>query len=546
MIAYFPQIYPDELLYSVFSRYFLHIGGMVYRSSAKNLFTDPSTKTDMEFVNQMTREAKQVLCKGSTWETILMEHTMFPYYARFLEVSQRKRAWEALLGMEGNYDNLLSIPKRKTKEKNYLRYCPICKERDRKVYGETYWHRKHQIYGVGFCMEHGCRLVESPVIRRGELRSCSGFRPAETDITDIHGIIPGTPDEKAFASYVSEVIDSPLSVEKEIPVTAFLNWKLSGTAYRSRRGEQRNLSLLFYGLVEKCHFQEGLTELWKMEKLLGGNRRNPLEICQLAYFLDIPIKELTAPTVPEHSPEELFDKKVAEMIKSGRSLNGISRELQVSSRTIRLTCARLGITAKGQKAPENKEIRAYKERLSMERTIWEKALRAYPTYSYTRLCQIQEYRPHLQWLRRNDKEWTDRHWPVGTSHKEKRQDWNKVDDDTLPLVREAIRQLQGKSGERPKRITAHAVEKLLGLPEKRIKLLPKCRTQIDTCQETQEEYWGRELIWAVHQLKREGKKVNYKQIRTLTNLTREYISSCLPLIYKTGDREVIEILEAME
>ena len=97
-----------------------------------------------------------------------------------------------------------------------------------------------------------------------------------------------------------------------------------------------------------------------------------------------------------------------------------------------------------------------------------------------------------------------------------------MDDDTLPLVREAIRQLQGKSGERPKRITAHAVEKLLGLPEKRIKLLPKCRTQIDTCQETQEEYWGRELIWAVHQLKREGKKVNYKQNRFLKRWNKNH------------------------
>ena len=32
---------------------------------------------------------------------------------------------------------------------------------DREKYGETYWHRKHQLPGVEICLEHRCRLENS-------------------------------------------------------------------------------------------------------------------------------------------------------------------------------------------------------------------------------------------------------------------------------------------------------------------------------------------------------------------------------------------------
>ena len=37
-IAYFPDIYEDELLYSLFARFYAHTGQMVYRDVAGMLF----------------------------------------------------------------------------------------------------------------------------------------------------------------------------------------------------------------------------------------------------------------------------------------------------------------------------------------------------------------------------------------------------------------------------------------------------------------------------------------------------------------------------
>lgn len=35
-----------------------------------------------------------------------------------------------------------------------IRYCPLCAQEDRKIYGEAYWHRLHQIPGVTACARH--------------------------------------------------------------------------------------------------------------------------------------------------------------------------------------------------------------------------------------------------------------------------------------------------------------------------------------------------------------------------------------------------------
>lgn len=41
-----------------------------------------------------------------------------------------------------------------------LKYCPDCIKADQKRYGESYWHREHQIPYMSICRKHGCRLKE--------------------------------------------------------------------------------------------------------------------------------------------------------------------------------------------------------------------------------------------------------------------------------------------------------------------------------------------------------------------------------------------------
>jgi hypothetical protein len=45
----------------------------------------------------------------------------------------------------------------------HLQFCKICAASDRHYYGEPYWRRLHQIWGLAHCPTHGCRLVRTEV-----------------------------------------------------------------------------------------------------------------------------------------------------------------------------------------------------------------------------------------------------------------------------------------------------------------------------------------------------------------------------------------------
>ncbi len=86
---------------------------------------------------------------------------------------------------------------------------------------------------------------------------------------------------------------------------------------------------------------------------------------------------------------------------------------------------------------------------------------------------------------------------------------------------------------------------MLNLPNKRLDLLPQCKQEILQYQESQEEYWARELIWVIEEIQRRGEIVNYKKVRKVTNMRREYINACYPYICQSGKQQVIEITERL-
>ena len=150
-IAYFPTNYPDELIYSVFSRFYQNCGYPNYIFCAEDLFVNKIVKPDMDFINELKPEVIHLFCREMTIEHLIEKHTMFPYYARFLPKERRIKGFKALCSMGGNFNNLLAVPKQKNGKERYLRYCPLCVKEDREVYGETYWHRSHQMMGSSAC-----------------------------------------------------------------------------------------------------------------------------------------------------------------------------------------------------------------------------------------------------------------------------------------------------------------------------------------------------------------------------------------------------------
>lgn len=471
MIVQFPQFYPDELVYSLLARYYTQTGYMRYVFAAEDLFLSKTVRPDVDFLNQYTPEALGMLTRELTMEQIVEKHTMFPCYGRFLNKERRNKAFQALVQMQGNYHNLLPMPKQKNGEGRYLRYCPVCAKEDRKRYGETYWHRVHQMPGICVCPEHGCYLVESTVKISG--KASPGLVAAELIVPEKYAIsVCKNPLECQLAVYMKEVLQSEIDLESEATVGEFLHSRLEETPYRSVRGEQRNIGLFHADFKE---FTKGLqenhfTELWQIQKVFTDDRVNFQEICMLALFLKIPAEELVKMELPEQTQEERFDEEIFRLHEQGLKYPEIAKRLDASYSMVKaIGGKRYGKYHKEPKKPLKSGVKAY--------------------------------------------------------------DWDKIDRDTLPLVKDAIKKLKGKEGKRPKKVTIYAVEKVLDLPSKRIsQYLPKCREEIEKYEESQEEYWAREVVWAIDTIRKNGDILNWKHIRNLTNMRKKNLIACMPYL----------------
>lgn len=451
MIAQFPVFYPDELVYSLLARYYVRTGYLAYTYAAEDLYVHKYTVPDMEFINELTPEITTEITKKQPMETIIEKHTMFASYGRFLPKERKQRAFRDLLSMHGNFNNLLSVPKRRTEEQRYLRYCPECAKQDRKQYGETYWHRSHQIVGVDICPVHGCYLEKS------SLELSKKMAPklvcAENEVLDMTDVrICRNDIEKDFSEYVIRVFQAPIDFETEIPVGEFLHINLDRERYSSRSGALTDISRLYREYADYYLGMAVMSDV-QLQKLLSDQRFNFSDVCQIAMFENIPVSELVK--IQSEIKEQMLHSVFSD----------VAEELQIEYMTVKL--------------------------------IGEAVLKRYQKNGRVqRKCSYNSYA------------------------------WSQMDKELLPEVRKAIKKIYGTGTERPRRVTVSAVCRELGLPGKRFDNLPICKAEILKWQESQKEYWAREVVWAYHYLLQEGKPISWKCIRNLTNMRNIDFQNC--------------------
>ena len=309
MIAYFPMAHDDELLYSQLARFYTASGYMAYTYAAEELFLSKIVRPDIEFVNAYTPAAVEAITRDMTMEDVVLQHTMFPYYGRFLSLERREKAFKALVDMTGNYRNLLPIPNRKNTADRCLRYCPVCAAHDREQYGETYWHRIHQMIGIHVCPIHKCYLMDTNVIISG--KAAPSLKTAEEIIPPAEtAVFTDNVLECRVVEYMAAVFQTNVDMESSVTVGSFLHSKMANTKYRSIRGEQRNITLFHTDFIElyKDLPDNWFTELWQIQKVLTDDRINFYEICLMGMFLDVPVAELVNMKLPEKSQQQLFDE----------------------------------------------------------------------------------------------------------------------------------------------------------------------------------------------------------------------------------------------
>ena len=100
----------DELLYSQLLRYYIGAGYNAYTHAAEELFGLRFTSPNVEFLNTFTPDALQIITRKMPIEDIILNHTMFPYYGRFLLPKRKREIFRSLCSNDHVHSILLQTP----------------------------------------------------------------------------------------------------------------------------------------------------------------------------------------------------------------------------------------------------------------------------------------------------------------------------------------------------------------------------------------------------------------------------------------------------
>jgi len=169
MLGYLPKPYPDELLYSIAARYRVHL--KLSGFAVTNQFFGCNSRAIVDLPHSIGYFSRASFALWSmSPEEIIKNFTLFPYYARFIDHYRHAKAERALISNNGQIVYpMLALSASTIKVPNCLKYCPACVSEDIETYGETYWHRTHQLPGVLSCVHHGTMLINSTASYRPKI-----------------------------------------------------------------------------------------------------------------------------------------------------------------------------------------------------------------------------------------------------------------------------------------------------------------------------------------------------------------------------------------
>ena len=301
MISYLPPIYPDELVYSWFCRYYVHSGCFTHKMALDDILYNRHNNPSKEFIGHLSSEAKEKIQSLYSLEKLILEHTMFSQYARFLPLERKKNALYHLAHDFCDAHQLFAVLPR-TESDRFLKYCPACVAEDRKAHGETYWHRVHQIRNLTICPRHQCLLESStvPAISAQTYTLC----PAEGHTVNLSPQSIENNQLLAFSIYLTDVFNAPFDCESDISVIETLHKALKGTDYLASNGKMRfpkrladDLNAFYLGIGI-----ENIATFSQIQKVLNGDSFDFSVVCQIAFYLNVPHEDLLSTKVPSETP----------------------------------------------------------------------------------------------------------------------------------------------------------------------------------------------------------------------------------------------------
>ncbi len=171
MISFFPDPYPDELLYSVCARFADRVQFKGNSSVIRELFGNRNNVAVVDLPNHL-EYLVAALPTGHlyTEDQLIDKHTLLPFYSPFCPPERIALVRQDMkCGNSSQIHGRLGILIRPKPQ--WLQFCPLCVQSDIEQFGEPYWHRLHQVPGVKVCPVHNVFLEQSTASVRLERQS---------------------------------------------------------------------------------------------------------------------------------------------------------------------------------------------------------------------------------------------------------------------------------------------------------------------------------------------------------------------------------------
>lgn len=157
------SLFPGEVFLGAITRY--RQAHAIHASSAlmEHLFGVENFHVSVTFPSMLATFAAMLPPGHSiTAETLLMQHTAYPYATAFNTTTRATSLREAMMyGGGRGMQSLSGLKGGRRAVDQKLRFCPLCAAADQRTYGESYWHLLHQLSSVLVCPDHEVWLEDS-------------------------------------------------------------------------------------------------------------------------------------------------------------------------------------------------------------------------------------------------------------------------------------------------------------------------------------------------------------------------------------------------
>lgn len=159
---------PDEIVFSLCSRYHVLAGNAFASTTCKELFGHARQGTQHDLPCRLDEFARRTAGHLGSAASIIQARTVLPFYLPFRAATDSADAIVAMRGPAiGSLKYRLGILTSRFRANHPLKACPACLNDDKARHGVGYWHLAHQIPGVWICARHNEMLLTSTVKSTG-------------------------------------------------------------------------------------------------------------------------------------------------------------------------------------------------------------------------------------------------------------------------------------------------------------------------------------------------------------------------------------------